>query len=127
MRSEYKSDLQCCCNYYQAQAGGNVPYYSGVTTQRGGGIGSIFQGLFRSAIPFIKSIGRKILPRLARAGVRTIGDVVLKKRKAKEAFVNRAGEEVENLLNTTIKGHKRKAPKTHKHKAKRRKLIKENF
>jgi hypothetical protein len=127
MRCEYKPDLQCCSNYYQTQSGGSIPYYSGVTTHRGGGIGSIFQGLFRSAIPFLKSIGRKVLPRLARAGVHTVSDVVINKMKPKEAFVNRAGKEVIGLLDSTIKGKKRKAHMKHKPKRKRRKLVNENF
>jgi hypothetical protein len=63
----------------------------------------------------------------ARVGVRTLGDVVVNKMKPKEAFVNRAGEEVEEFVNDTIKGRKRKAQVMKRPRHKRRKVTKENF
>jgi hypothetical protein len=111
MRCKYIPDANACCSYYQAQTGGIIPAFSGTTMQqRGSGIGSFLSGLFRAAIPILKNVGRKVLPRLARAGVRNVGDVITKRRKPAEAFVKHAGHEIEELIDGSIKGNKRKRP-----------------
>jgi len=63
---------QALDKYYWDQAGGSN-YYVGTQNQRGHGLGSIFGGLVRSAIPLIKSLGKKGL----RAGAKAIGNEVL--------------------------------------------------
>ena len=99
--------------------------------QHGAGLGSIFQGLFRTAIPIIKSVGRKILPRIARAGMRTLSDVIVNKQSPKEAIMNRAAQEMEAALNNDngIKGAPRRRPrgKAANRPQKRRKITRENF
>ena len=40
--------------YYARQAGGALPYFAGAQYQRGHGLGSLFGGLLRSAMPLIK-------------------------------------------------------------------------
>lgn len=59
--------------YYLDQAGGS-PYFIG-RPQRGHGIGSLFAGLFRTAVPLITPL----LKRGLKAGGKAIGRAVLKK------------------------------------------------
>ena len=42
-------------DYYTKQSGGELPVFYGARTQRGHGIGSVLGGLFRRALPFLKS------------------------------------------------------------------------
>ena len=42
-------------DYYTKQNGGELPVFYGARTQRGHGIGSVLGGLFRRALPFLKS------------------------------------------------------------------------
>lgn len=41
-------------DYYSTQAGSGLPVFSGSRGQNGYGLGSIFGGLFRSALPMLK-------------------------------------------------------------------------
>ena len=59
--------------YYFDQAGGS-PYFIG-RSQRGHGIGSLFAGLFRTAVPLITPL----LKRGLKAGGKAIGRAVLKR------------------------------------------------
>ena len=78
--------------YYVDQAkqkGGNLPAFHGARFQRGYGLGSIFKGLFRLAMPHLqqgaKMIGRKAL----QTGVNVAQDVLdgdnIKKAISKQA------------------------------------------
>ena len=62
--------------YYARQAGGALPYFAGAQYQRGHGLGSLFGGLLRSAMPLIKTgavaLGRGAL----KTGVHIAGDVL---------------------------------------------------
>ena len=51
-------------DYYTKQSGGELPVFYGARTQRGHGIGSVLGGLFRRALPFLKS-GAEILGKQA--------------------------------------------------------------
>ena len=57
--------------YYARQAGGALPYFAGAPYQRGHGLGSLFGGLLRSAMPLIKR-GAVAL----KTGVRITDDVM---------------------------------------------------
>lgn len=58
--------------YSQQQKGGSdYPVHVGVYRQRGHGIGSVFAGLYRRILPFIKSLA----PRVLRTGASIIDDV----------------------------------------------------
>ena len=63
-------------DYYARQAGGALPYFAGAPYQRGHGLGSLFGGLLRSAMPLFKrgvlASGKGVL----KTGVR-IADAVL--------------------------------------------------
>lgn len=67
--------------YYTDQAGGAVSdYYIGNQYQRGHGIGSLFAGLLRTAIPLLKPL----LKRGIKSGAKALGRHVL--QKAAERF-----------------------------------------
>ena len=51
-------------DYYTKQSGGELPVFYGARTQRGRAIGSVLGGLFRRALPFLKS-GAEILGKQA--------------------------------------------------------------
>ena len=52
-------------DYYVSQSGSGMPCYQGARGQRGHGLGSMLSGLFRSAMPMVKSglaaVGRQAL------------------------------------------------------------------
>ena len=63
-------------DYYARQGGGALPYFAGAQYQRGHGLGSLFGGLLRNAMPRIK-IGAVTLGKGAlKTGVRIAGDVL---------------------------------------------------
>lgn len=77
--------------YYvnQAQRGSGISqYYAGSPYQKGYGIGSIFAGLFRSAIPFLRPalsvVGREAL----HAGVNVLSNTLTHHTPLKEALRN---------------------------------------
>ncbi len=63
MRQRYCCDAQKALftDYYTAQAGGSLPVFQGSRGQRGHGFGSVLSGLFRSAVPMLKRIGKQAL------------------------------------------------------------------
>jgi hypothetical protein len=63
-------------NYYVSQSGNGIPIYYGARMQRGHGLGQIFGGLFRQAMPMLKR-GLSYLGRQAvKTGAQVIGDVI---------------------------------------------------
>ena len=63
MRQRYCCDAQksLFSDYYVNQAGGSLPVFQGSRGQRGHGFGSVLSGLFRSAVPMLKRIGKQAL------------------------------------------------------------------
>lgn len=63
MKQRYCCDAQksLFTDYYVNQAGGNIPVFQGSRGQRGHGFGSVLSGLFRSAMPMLKRIGKQAL------------------------------------------------------------------
>jgi hypothetical protein len=63
MRQRYCCDAQksLFTDYYVNQAGGSMPVFQGSRGQRGHGFGSVLSGLFRSAVPMLKRIGKQAL------------------------------------------------------------------
>lgn len=63
MRQRYCCDAQksLFTDYYVNQAGGELPIFQGSRGQRGHGFGSVLSGLFRSAVPMLKRIGKQAL------------------------------------------------------------------
>ena len=92
MRKIYTLNQKLYEQYYLNQAkqmGGNLPAFHGARSQRGYGLGSIFKGLFRFAIPHLKQ------------GAKALG----KKKKALQTGVNVAQDMLagENLKTATSK------------------------
>ena len=83
--------------YYARQAGGALPYFAGAQYQRGHGLGSLFGGLLRSAMPLIKrgavALGRGAL----KTGVRIAGDV-LSSQNIKRAAKRRVTDAGRSML-----------------------------
>ena len=63
MKQRYCCDAQksLLTDYYVNQAGGSFPVFQGSRGQRGHGFGSVLSGLFRSAVPMLKRIGKQAL------------------------------------------------------------------
>jgi len=73
------------------QYGYGMPIYIGGKYQRGHGLGNIFGSLFRSALPMLKSVGKKIGKQALTSGARFASDIIggddfktAAKRRAKE-------------------------------------------
>ena len=64
MKPTHRYDTKAYHHYYIHQAGKGYPVFAGRRYQRGHGLGSIFGGLFKAAMPLLKK-GTKILEREA--------------------------------------------------------------
>jgi hypothetical protein len=84
--------------HYENQVGGGgiARVYVGTAHQRGHGIGSFLGGLFRSALPLLKSGARALGKEALRAGVSVMEDMD-NDAPFKEALKYRAAESVGNL------------------------------
>jgi len=113
--------------------GRGIPYFVGPVYQRGHGIGSLFRGLFRFAMPFIKQGAKAVGRQALQNGIQVAGDM-LENRPIKEsvkARVREAGSalktKAETKLNQLLTGsgrrraRKRRAPARVGPPAKRRK------
>lgn len=96
-----------CCpdafeEHYAGQTGNGLPYYRGVSFQKGYGIGGFFRRMFRAAFPFLmkstKTIGKEAL----RAGSRVATDVLLDGQNFGEAVRTRAKESGKTLAQSAI-------------------------
>ena len=68
MKPTHRYDTKAYHDYYIHQAGKGYPVFAGRRYQRGHGLGSIFGGLFKAAMPLLKK-GAKTLEREALAGI----------------------------------------------------------
>lgn len=115
----------CCAktfeDYYVGQTGEGIPFYQGVSLQKGYGIGGFFAKLFRSALPFLKSGAKTVGKEVLRTGSLIASDV-LSGEKLSSSTKARAKEAGKTLARKAIKrtdemiGHgrfkrKRKKPK----------------
>lgn len=73
-------------NYYRTQAGNGLPGYQGVPQMYGAGLGGIFRGLFRKAVPLLRR-GLDIIKPHAKTAFRNIAKDVA--GKMTEAVLNR--------------------------------------
>lgn len=115
----------CCTKsfeeHYAGHVGSGLPYYSGVSYQKGYGIGGIFRRLFRSALPFLikgaKTVGKEALLTGSRIASDVLeGDnfkVATKKRtrEASKTLTQKAVNKVQNLFGKGGYKRKRKAKK----------------
>ena len=83
------------------------PYYRGARFQRGHGIGSFLSGLFRAALPILRSGAAAVGREAARAGANILSDVTSGSGTFRESLKRRAGEAGLNLsdkLQGTVSG-----------------------
>ena len=95
MRHRYCCDAQksLFTDYYVNQAGGSLPVFQGSRGQRGHGFGSVLSGLFRSAVPMLKRIGKQALTTGA-----YIASDMLGGKKFDEAAKSRVREGINSFL-----------------------------
>lgn len=98
----YSSDLE---QYYIAQAGNGLSYYSGSPTQKGHGLGAIFRSLARVALPLVKRVGKKVAHEALTTGL-SVGSDMLTGKKFKDSLKSRGKETASRVLSG--KGRKRK-------------------
>ena len=72
----YAQDPQRYVLYYQNQAGGVLHGYAGAPVMYGSGLGGIFRGLFRMAVPLLKKGFNIVKPHLKTAAKNVVSDVV---------------------------------------------------
>ena len=63
-------------DYYVTQVGGGLPVFVGARVQRGHGLGSLFGGLIRSAMPLIKRGALALGKGALKTGLGVAGDVL---------------------------------------------------
>jgi len=95
MRKVYVCDPHCYHAHYQ-QKGGGFPIYVGAGVQRGHGLGGIFSGLAKMAIPMLKSAAKSAGKTLLQSGAQFAGDL-LGGKNIKEAAKQRAIEAGKNI------------------------------
>ena len=97
MKQRLDSDAKAYHDYYLHQAGKGYPVYAGSRYQRGHGLGSIFGGLIKAAMPLLKK-GAKTLGREAlKTGLDIVGDAV-EGKNIKEAATSRLTSTGKTLL-----------------------------
>ena len=84
-------------DYYTRQAGGALPYFVGARVQRGHGLGSLFGGLIRSAMPLIKRGAVALGKGALKTGMR-IADDVMSGQNIKTAAKRRATDAGKDLI-----------------------------
>ena len=83
-------------DYYVGQVGHGMPFFSGTRIQRGHGLGNMFSGLVRAAMPLVKS-GMKALGKQGlKTGLQIAGDVMSgqKPRQAAKRRAKQAGNQL---------------------------------
>ena len=95
MRQRYCCDAQKALftDYYVNQAGGALPVFQGSRGQRGHGFSSVLSGLFRSAVPMLKRIGKQALTTGA-----YIASDMLDGKKFNESARNRVRQGINSFL-----------------------------
>ena len=130
MKQRYCCDAQksLFTDYYVNQAGGSLPVFQGSRGQRGHGFGSVLSGLFRSAVPMLKRIGKQALTTGA-----YIASDMLGGKKFDEAAKTRVRQGINSFLEPpddvseqTGSGRRRRATKR-KRTTKRRKNSKRHI
>ena len=108
MKKLYTPNYKLYEEYYLNQAkqkGGNLPAFHGSRFQQGYGLGSIFKGLFRWAMPHLQQ-GAKVLGKKAlQTGVQVAQDV-LEGNNVNTALAKRSKEAISGLVPQAGSGRK---------------------
>lgn len=126
----------CCTkrfeDHYATQTGNGLPYYQGVSFQKGYGLGSWFRRIFRTALPFLVKGGQSVGKEVLRTGTRVMSDVLAgenvkesTKKRTKEAGKNIARKAVDKLQSMVGNGKYKRKRKTQKRiiSSKKRKVV----
>jgi len=115
--------------YYGSQVGHGLPYYAGmplVSSQRGRGLGSIFKGLARMALPVLKRTALSAGKALVKTGAEVASDLIDGKNlhaSARDRFRHSGKELIGDLLHGPPSRRrapvKRRAPTRGRGRAKR--------
>ncbi|GBM67577.1 hypothetical protein AVEN_73706-1 [Araneus ventricosus] len=110
-----------CCKtksqeHYTNHKGSGIPYYEGVSFQKGYGLGGIFRRFFRAARPFLVKGGKALGKEALVTGTNVVNDVVsgediktATKRRSKEAGKNLARKAIGKVQSMMGRGkYKRK-------------------
>jgi hypothetical protein len=89
MRKVYVCNPHCFEDHYLQKGGGGFPIYIGADGQRGHGLGGIFSGLAKMAIPLLKKAASSAGKTLLRSGAQFAGDL-LQGKNMKEAAKQRS-------------------------------------
>ena len=109
MKQLYICDPHCYTHH--SQKGGGFPIYVGAGVQRGHGIGGLFSGLAKMAMPLLKSAAKTAGKSLLSSGASFAGDV-LKGKNIKAAAKKRAlqaGKNIGKDVFSSVKGMARTA------------------
>ena len=114
MKVVHESNGKLFDRYYsnQAGSGGGVDVFRGTRMQKGHGLGGLFRGLFKSAMPLLKS-GMKAAAPMLKRGAKTLGKQVL------DSGMNLAGDLLDG---ESIKSSARKRVLEAKNQLKRKAL-----
>lgn len=104
MRKLYVPNKTLYRDYYCGH--GYIPVFEGKMRQEGYGIGNVLGGLFRSAMPLLKTIGKKVGSELLKGGKDVLGDL-LAGENIKSSLKKRSMERARKLLKNeaSIEGH----------------------
>ena len=100
MRKLYTPNHKLYEEYYLNQAkqkGGNLPAFHGARFQQGYGLGSIFKGLFRWAMPHLQQ-GAKVLGKKALQTGAQVAQDVLEGNNVNTALAKRSKEAIRGLV-----------------------------
>jgi hypothetical protein len=122
---------------YYLQQGRGVPIFQGSRGQRGHGLGSMLSGLFRSALPMIKSGLASFGKQALRTGAQIVGDVAdgqgfsesaqKRLREGIKSFVSPYSGSVQSGGGRRRKRSKRKLKASKKSKASKKRKISDIF
>lgn len=111
-----------CANYhdyYMNQVGHGGPVYAGTRVQRGSGLGNIFGGMIRAAIPILKRGAKTLGKSAVKTGMRVVSDIA-SGQGFKSSLKRRAGETLGAMLTSAPSSNKPSAPKRSRGKTAKR-------
>lgn len=95
-------------HFRQEQAGAGV--FVGQRYQRGGfGLGGLFSGLFKSALPLLKSVGKTVARQALGTGLGVVGDLI-EGRDAGQSLESRGRNAARNLVHSAESALTREEP-----------------
>ncbi len=103
-RSPYQGDPRSYESYYGSQVGHGMPVFLGARVQRGHGLGNLFAGLVRAAMPLVKKGVKAIGKQGMKTGIQIAGDV-FSGHKPKQAAKRRAKQAGLRLIGSALGQH----------------------